>query len=135
MVFTVSSPLLYTIAFTGVATGIINAQLALMAAGIMRISGSTSIATAALAKIGISNVAVAVFDVISVTKLTDKHNTNTNKNKGNTANPVKPWPNNSLNPDAEKACAKQIPQQTPTAYPMEFAARYSSQASNLACYP
>ena len=53
-------------ALGAVATGNIKAQLAAMAAGIINSAGSLPEDTAATAKMGISNVAVAVLLVISV---------------------------------------------------------------------
>lgn len=55
--------------FGAVATGNIKAQLALIAAGTMRISGSIPAANAAVARIGIIKVVVAVLLVISVKKV------------------------------------------------------------------
>ena len=85
-------PLPYTMALGAVATGIINAQLALIAAGIINTIGSTPIAADALANTGISNVAVAVLEVISVTKLTARHNNNNVNTTGNADKPVKASP-------------------------------------------
>ena len=56
----------------GVATGNINAQLALMAAGIINSFGSAPAPIAAAAKIGINKVVVAVLLVHSVKKVTAK---------------------------------------------------------------
>ena len=61
-----TSPEPYTMALGAVATGNIKAQLAAMAAGIINSAGSLPEDTAATAKMGISNVAVAVLLVISV---------------------------------------------------------------------
>tara|TARA_Y100000814_G_scaffold96568_3_gene66857 strand:- start:3311 stop:3709 length:399 start_codon:yes stop_codon:yes gene_type:complete len=57
-----------------VATGSIKAQLALIAAGIMSSFGSIEAATAVTASIGISRDVVAVLLVISVRKVTARHN-------------------------------------------------------------
>ena len=58
------------IALGAVATGNINAQLALSAAGSINVSGSICALMAAAAKMGISSVVVAVLLVISVRKVT-----------------------------------------------------------------
>src|SRR5699024_12026365 len=55
-----------TIAFGGVPTGSMNAQLAAIAAGTISVSGWTSSAIARPASTGMIIVAVAVLDVISV---------------------------------------------------------------------
>lgn len=51
------------IALGAVATGSMKAQLELIAAGIIKNLGSNPIPTAALDKMGISSVAVAVFEI------------------------------------------------------------------------
>src|SRR5690625_7213043 len=61
-------PVPKTIAFGGVPTGSINAQLAAIAAGSINASGCTSTAIASPARTGRIIVAVAVFDVNSVRK-------------------------------------------------------------------
>ena len=53
------------------ATGSINAQLALIAAGTINIRGLISAAMEAAAKIGMSRAVVAVFDVASVKAVTN----------------------------------------------------------------
>ena len=67
-----SSPEPKIIALGGVATGSINAKLALIVAGTMINRGSISAASAAAAKMGISKVAVAVLLVTSVKNVTTK---------------------------------------------------------------
>ena len=62
-----------TIALGAVATGSINAQDALIVAGTMSNRGSISLAKAVAARIGSKRTVVAVFEVISVKKLTAKH--------------------------------------------------------------
>ena len=61
-----------TMAFGAVATGSINAQLALKAAGIINNLGSVAVAMAVAARIGMRSVVVAVLLVISVKKVTNK---------------------------------------------------------------
>ena len=58
--------------FGAVATGSINAQLALIAAGTMSKRGSIPTAIAAAASIGINNNVVAVLLVISVMNVTER---------------------------------------------------------------
>ena len=69
----VTFPVPKTIAFGAVATGSINAQDALNAAGSINCIGSCS--ADVLDKIGISREVVAVLDVISVRKVTLEHST------------------------------------------------------------
>ena len=66
MVLIGKRPVLDMIVLGAVATGNINAQLALIAAGTIRDSGGTPAAIAAAARIGIISVVVAVLLVISV---------------------------------------------------------------------
>jgi len=68
-----------------VATGSINAQLALMAAGTINRSGGISKATAAAARIGNIKVVVAVLLVISVIKVMTWQITSAKKNRSNPA--------------------------------------------------
>jgi hypothetical protein len=89
-------------ALGAVATGNIKAQLALMAAGIIINAGSIPAATPAAARIGINKVAVAVFEVISVKKVTNKQIDRISKGTGKAD---KPSPIKALNPEAEKAFA------------------------------
>ena len=74
-VFTISTililPELNTTAFGGVATGSINAQDAAKTAEAISVIGERSMELAIAAKIGSIMLAVAVFEVISVKKLTD----------------------------------------------------------------
>ena len=70
MVFIGKRPVLNMIVLGAVATGSINAQLALMAAGTISTAGSMPAASAAVARIGIINVVVAVLLAVSYTHLT-----------------------------------------------------------------
>ena len=63
-------PVLKMMALGAVATGSMNAKLALMAAGTISRLGSTPAATPAAARIGINNTVVAVLLVVSVRKVT-----------------------------------------------------------------
>ena len=56
------------IVLVGVATGNINAQLAAMVIGIINTTGSNPILIAMEAKIGVSAVTLAIFELISVKK-------------------------------------------------------------------
>ena len=67
------------------ATGSINAQLALMAAGTISTNGSIFAEIDAAAKMGISNAVVAVLDVASVSAVTSKAITATASNVGTNA--------------------------------------------------
>src|SRR5690554_1962912 len=81
-----------TMELGGVATGKQNAQLHAMAAGIMSNSGGSSSALAAAANTGMRSVAVAVFEVSSVNRLTEIANRNTKSHVGKPARPTKPSP-------------------------------------------
>lgn len=83
MSITFISPVAKTIELGAVATGKQNAQEQLITTGIINNSMGKPKAIAADAITGISNVAVAVLDVISVKKETDIHNANNISNKGN----------------------------------------------------
>jgi len=69
-----------------------NAQEALMVAGIMNNFGSIPAPTAPAASIGISSVVVAVLLVVSVRNVTAKQMANMITKTGNAANPVSPLP-------------------------------------------
>ena len=96
-------------AFGAVATGSMKAQDAEIAAGTMSSSGATPAPTAAAASTGISSVAVAVFDVISVRKVTDTHRARISRNTGRFASPPSALPINSARPLTVKAEAMQMP--------------------------
>ena len=66
------NPLLNTTLFGPVATGSINAQLALIAAGTMIVSGAIPAAIAAAAKTGINKAVLAVLEVVSVINVTTR---------------------------------------------------------------
>jgi len=66
----VISPVPKTTELGAVATGSINAQLALIAAGTIITSGDIPAAITAAANAGHNNVVLAVFDVVSVMKVT-----------------------------------------------------------------
>ena len=82
MSFIFISPEPNTMAFGGVATGIINAQLAAIAAGITQISGVPAICSATGPSKGKKPAAVAVLDVISVKKQINVATTITPKIRG-----------------------------------------------------
>ena len=73
ILLTVTSPVPKTTALGIVATGNMNAQLALIAAGIIKRIGSMFDAVAAAPRIGISTFVVAVLLVISVRNVTSRH--------------------------------------------------------------
>ena len=102
-------PLLKTTALGAVATGNMNAQLALKAAGTINNSGAIEAPIAAAASTGISNVVVAVLLVVSVKKLTPKQSTNSIMKIGQPASTPNNSPNSALSPEVKKARAIQIP--------------------------
>jgi len=65
-------PVPKTTALGAVATGSMNAQLALRTAGSIRMAGSTLVALAAAPRMGIRRIVVAVLLVISVRKVTTR---------------------------------------------------------------
>ena len=83
---TLTWPELYTIALGAVAIGSINAQLQLIAAGTMSISGGYPIPIAAANKTGINKVAVAMLLVASVNNVTHKQRINNKLNTIKTPN-------------------------------------------------
>ena len=85
----VSSPLAKTIELGAVATGKQNAQEQLITTGIINNSIGKLSAIAADAIIGISKVAVAIFDVISVKKETHSVIANSIASTGNCPSAVK----------------------------------------------
>ncbi len=66
------TPLLNTTVFGPVATGSMKAQLALIAAGTIMISGESPAANAPAASTGISSAVLAVLEVVSVIRVTTK---------------------------------------------------------------
>lgn len=98
-----------TIAFGAVATGNMNAHVAAIAAGIINNSGARLDSIAAAASTGISKVAVAVFDVISVRKITDVEIINIVTNNGNTVSWLNDEPIIVESPLAVNAFANTIP--------------------------
>src|SRR5690625_6473144 len=79
-------------AFGGVATGSINAQLAAMVAGMTKSIGSCPIPMAEEARIGRNAAAVAVLLVISVRKMTTRITTSISSRMGRAPSPLTPWP-------------------------------------------
>jgi len=92
MVLIEACPVPKAIAFGAVAAGSINAQLAEIVAGIISNSIGSSADIAAAARMGTSKVVVAVFEVISVKKLTVKQIHNIKTNGGKLMTEVKLWP-------------------------------------------
>src|SRR5690606_10298096 len=119
-----------TIELGGVATGKQKAQLQAIAAGIISISGGKSKAKAAAASTGISNVAVAVFEVTSVKKLTANAKLKISNHKGRPASPCSPSPIIVLKPLLTKPLARAIPPANSNKIPQGIAtaSRHSSNA-------
>ena len=91
------------------ATGSINAKLALIVAGIIRIRGSISLDNATAARIGINKTAVAVLLVSSVKNVTTRQINNINTNSGTLPSSPNELPSSALNPDASKAIFATLP--------------------------
>ena len=106
---TVTAPDPKTIAFGGVATGIMKAQLAARATGTISMNGVTAIAMAKDAASGRKTAAVAVLLVISVRKTTIPATSNTMKNSGHPAPDLMTWPIQSARPLALIADASERP--------------------------
>ena len=86
-------------AFGAVATGSIKAQLALRVAGIINFAGSIPAAIPAEARMGMRRVVVAVFDVISVRKVTERQMRITVRRGGQAATSDNASPTRVLKPD------------------------------------
>ena len=114
-----------------VATGSMKAQLALMAAGIIKRMGSMSEAVAAAPKIGIRTLVVAVLLVISVRKVTSKAIPSRITSRGKFSMPEKTPAMVALNPDCLKPSPRQRPAPTKTSIPQGilFAVFQSSNRS------
>ena len=105
----VNLPVLNTIVFGAVATGSINAQLALIAAGTISRAGSIPAATAPAARIGIISAVVAVLLVISVRKVMVKQITPMIKMMCHVVMPTSALPKAALKPDTTNALAIAMP--------------------------
>ena len=95
-------PTAKTMALGGVATGNMNAQDALIVAGIINISGANPAVVARAPRIGRRRAVVAVLLVISVKKETEIHITNNIGHLGKVATPCRADPMCVFNPDATK---------------------------------
>ena len=100
---------LKTIVFGAVATGSINAQLALIAAGTINKAGSMPVAIAAAARIGIIKLVVAVLLVISVRKVMVRQMVANISKICQLAIPESAVPSASLRPETTKPLAIAIP--------------------------
>ena len=96
-------------ALGAVATGNMNAQLALIAAGIISSNGSIWADIAVAASIGMSSVVVAVLDVISVKKVIQSASAKMTSMIGSVVNVDKASPMTCDNPVTVKALAIAIP--------------------------
>ena len=117
------------IAFGAVATGSMNAQEAEIAAGIISSSGGMPVPIAAAASTGMSSVAVAVLEVISVRKVTVRQMTRISTNTGNAARPPSPCPISCDSPLAVNAVAMQIPPANRSSMPQGIEAARSQSSS------
>ena len=105
----VTSPLPYTIAFGGVATGSMNAQLAPIAAGTTSNSGSTPSAIATAASIGKNAAAVAVLLVTSVRNIITSSAIMNNSKNGRKLKNCSEFPIQSARPVVVIAAARLSP--------------------------
>ena len=95
-----------------VATGSINAQLALIAAGIRRSVGSKPLAVDTAPSMGISITVVAVLLVISVRKVTSRATHKITKTVSILSMPTRRLATCALRPDSKIAIPRQIPEPT-----------------------
>ena len=100
-----------------VATGIMKAQLALIAAGIINSFGSLFEPIAEAAKTGINKTVLAVLLVVSVKKVTPKQIANIIRMMGRVDNADKFSAIVVLRPETPKAFAKQMPPPNNKEYP------------------
>ena len=117
ILFTVTSPVPKTTALGIVATGSMKAQLALIAAGIIKRIGSKFEAVAAAPRMGIRTLVVAVLLVISVRKVTKRQIPSSNPKRGRFSIPENTPAMDALRPDCLKASPKQRPAPTNTSIP------------------
>jgi 7-keto-8-aminopelargonate synthetase-like enzyme len=97
------------IRFGAVATGSMNAQLALIAAGTIIRRGSMPAPTAVAARIGISRAVVAVLLVASVRNVTARHTARMSRYGGKSASPASASPIEVDNPEDANALAMAMP--------------------------
>ena len=109
MRFAVNRPVLNMMTLGAVATGSMNAQLALMAAGIIKSRGSMAAPTAAAARIGMSSEVVAVLLVASVRKVTARQTARMMANTGQAEIMDTALPIDSESPDDLNAAAMASP--------------------------
>jgi hypothetical protein len=102
-------PVPNTTVLGAVATGNINAQLALIAAGTIMISGAIPEARAAAAKTGIKSVVLAVLEVVSVRNVTTRQITAMSAKVGIAVIEDSHWPIKPLKPELENPLARQMP--------------------------
>ena len=107
-----NSPAPYTTAFGIVATGSINAQLALIAAGIRKSTASIPLAIEIAPSIGIKITVVAVLLVISVKNVTSSDIHKTINTVLKFSIPERSFAAYSLNPDSDIVEPRQIPEPT-----------------------
>mmetsp|Transcript_78801 Transcript_78801/g.222813 ORF Transcript_78801/g.222813 Transcript_78801/m.222813 type:complete len:400 (-) Transcript_78801:416-1615(-) len=98
-----------TMAFGGVATGSIKAQLAASVAGTIRVTGASWREQARSPRIGSSTLAVAVLLVTSVRKVTSSTAANTTRSVGAPWRTDSCWPSHSESPVALKPVASAKP--------------------------
>ena len=120
--------------FGAVATGIINAQLALMVAGIISNIGSILVPTAVAANTGINKTVLAVLLVVSVKKVTPKQMANIMTKTGIVESSDKFSASSVLKPETPNAFAKQIPPPNNKSIPHGMVVAVS-QSSNFSPLP
>ena len=112
-----------------VATGSMNAQLALIAAGTMNSFGSIAAPTAAAASTGISRVVVAVLLVVSVRKVTARQIAAISSSGCQADSALRLAPSAVLRPVAAKAPAMAMPEPNSSSMPQGILAAVSQASS------
>ena len=129
MRFAVNRPVLNMMTFGAVATGSMKAQLALIAAGIIKRRGSMAAPIAAAARIGMSSDVVAVLLVASVRNVTARQMARMTANTGQAEIIDTPLPMDSDSPEDLNAAAMASPAPNRMSMPQGIFAAVSQSSS------
>ena len=130
---TVKWPEPKTTAFGAVATGSMNAQLALSAAGSITTNGSISFDDATDARIGMIKIVLAVLLVISVRKVIKRQTRITSAKTGRVPTPLRTSAISPLSPEISIPFAKQIPPLKSNRTPQGRFLQLSQSSSRPSC--
>ena len=131
----VTLPVPKTMALGGVPTGSMKAQVAASVAGISSSIGSAPIPSATPPRIGMKVAAVAVFDVISVSRITIAVTAITSQIVGSAPSPDTCWPNHWSRPLADTAEARLSPPPNSISTPQGSPASASFHSSTIRALP